>query len=225
MEERYLRNLPALTEAESAELRKKRVLIVGCGGIGGHLVDMMLRIGVGYIRVCDGDVFTLSNLNRQLLSDLTNIGKNKARAAACHGGRINPDVTMEVFDTFMNGETVSALIAHCDAVLDAMDNIEGRKLLSDACAQHGIPYIFGAIGGWIAQAAISMPGDALIDILYPENGTATDRSSLSFTPALCASMQTALCIRLLTGQAVKTGVLYHFDLRYMEFDAISASGQ
>ena len=104
--------------------------------------------------------------------------------------------------------------------MDALDNIESRRILAAACADAGIPYIYGAISGWVAQAAISMPGDHLIDILYPEDVRITDKSVLSFTPALCASVQAALCIKLLTGRPVETGVIYYYDLLNQEFESI-----
>ena len=66
MDPRYARNVPALSEAECELLRRKRVLVVGCGGLGGHLIDMLARIGIGSLRVVDGDAFEPSNLNRQL---------------------------------------------------------------------------------------------------------------------------------------------------------------
>ena len=84
----------------------------------------------------------------------------------------------------------------------------------------GIPYIFGAIQGWVAQAAVSMPEDNLLEILYPEGTVIRDKSVLSFTPALCASMQVSLCVKLLTGRSVETGTVYHFDLLNQEFEAI-----
>lgn len=223
MEDRYLRNIPALTEAEQLLLRRKRVLIVGCGGIGGHLVDLLLRIGVGHIRVVDGDIFEVSNLNRQLLSGMPQLGQSKAQAAVYHGVRVNPDVAMEACCEAMTEDNVNALIGGCDAVLDALDNIKSRRILSGACGRAGIPYIFGAICGWVAQAAVSMPGDDLIGILYPEGTVLKDKSVLSFTPALCASLQASLCVRLLTGRPVDTGRLYHFDLLEMEFEAFSLS--
>ena len=72
----------------------------------------------------------------------------------------------------------------------------------------------------MAQAAISMPGDNLIEILYPAGTVIRDKSVLSFTPALCASMQVALCAKLLTGRTVESGTLYYFDLLNQEFEAI-----
>jgi len=220
MEARYSRNIPALTEAECLTLREKRVLVVGCGGLGGHIIDQLCRIGMGSLRVVDGDVFEETNLNRQLLSQVPLLGVSKAEAAADHVRRVNPDVTVEAAENFMTAENVDSLLSGCDAVMDALDNIPGRRIMAEACEKAGIPYIYGAIQGWIAQAGISMPGDKLIEKLFPEDIEIRDKSVLSFTPALCASMQVALCVKLLTGKAVKTGQLYYFDLLNQEFETI-----
>ena len=220
MDARYARNIPALTEAECEILRQKRVLVVGCGGLGGHIIDQLTRIGVGAIRAVDGDVFEKSNLNRQLLSDVDLLGVSKANAAAEHIARVNPETAVETVGEFLTASNAAALLAGCDAVMDALDNIQSRKILSAACEKASIPYIYGAIQGWVAQAAVSMPGDHLIDTLYPEEIEIRDKSVLSFTPALCASMQTALCVKLLVGRSVKTGNIYYFDLLNQEFETI-----
>ena len=220
MDGRYARNIPALTKSECEALRQKRILVVGCGGLGGHIIDQLARIGVGFLRVVDGDVFETSNINRQLLSSVPLLGISKAKAAADHIARVNPDVAAEAVEEFLTKDNAAALIAGCDVVMDALDNIESRKLLSAACEQANIPYIYGDIQGWVAQAAISMPGDHLINTLYPEETEITDKSVLSFTPALCASMQTALCVKWLLGRSVETGTIYYFDLLNQEFETI-----
>ena len=220
MEPRYARNLPALTREECALLGQKRVLVVGCGGLGGHIIDELARIGVGALRVVDGDVFEASNLNRQLLSQVPLLGLSKAGSAADHLSRVNPDVSAEAIHAFLTEANAMELVAHCDIVMDALDNIPSRKILAAACEQAGIPYIYGAIQGWVAQAAISMPGDRLIEKLFPGEVEIRDKSVLSFTPALCASIQCALCVKLLTGRPVETGTLYYFDLLNQEFETI-----
>lgn len=220
MEARYARNIPALTEAECALLRTKRVLVVGCGGLGGHIIDQLARIGMGSLRIVDGDNFEPSNLNRQLLSEVALLGVGKAKAAADHIARVNPDVSAEAEVCRLTEENADRLVAGCDAVMDALDNVESRKILAAACEKANIPYIHGAIRGWVAQAGISMPGDRLLDALYPENVQIFDKSVLSFTPALCAAMQTALCVKLLVGRPVETGTLYYFDLLNQEFETI-----
>lgn len=220
MNPRYERNIPALSEAECEILQRKRVLVVGCGGLGGHLIDMLARIGVGALRVVDGDVFEPSNLNRQLLSEVPLLGVSKARAAAARVSRVNPEISAEAVDTFLTEKNVRGLLLSCDVVLDGLDNIESRRILAEECQRAGIPYIYGAVNGWVAQAAISMPGDHLVQRLYPEGAVLKNKSVLSFTPALCASMQVALCVKLLTGRPVETGKLYYFDLLNQEFESI-----
>lgn len=220
MEQRYIRNVPALSGEECALLSGKRVLIAGCGGLGGNLINMLSRIGVGNLRIADGDVFEATNLNRQLFSEVPILGTNKARAAAERIARINPDITVETVEAFITEENVAELICCCDVVVDALDNIQSRKILAAACGKAGIPFVYGAIAGWVAQAAVSMPGDDLIERLYPEDIVIADKSVLSFTPAMCASMQAALCIRLLTGRSVESGKIYYFDLLNHEFETI-----
>lgn len=220
MERRYERNIPALTEAECLLLRKKRVLVVGCGGLGGHIIDQLCRIGIGGLKVVDGDVFEESNLNRQLLSSVPLLGTGKASAAAAHVARVNPSVQAEAVAEYMTRDNVHTLIAGCDAVIDALDNIPSRRILAEACEAARIPYVYGAIQGWVAQAGISMPGDRLIEKLFPEQVEIRDKSVLSFTPALCASLQVALCVGYLTGRNMQHGAVLCFDLLHQEFETI-----
>ena len=135
MEERYIRNLGALTEKECALLRTKTVFVAGCGGLGGFLIEMLLRLGVGTIRAADGDVFEASNLNRQLLSSPQALGQPKAEAAAKRAALVNPDVRFEAIPEFVTEENAAELIRGCDAVLDALDNIQTRRILARACAE------------------------------------------------------------------------------------------
>ena len=220
MEDRYLRNFPALTEEQFLMLRGKKVCVVGCGGLGGHIIEFLARIGIGTIRCIDGDSFDATNLNRQLLSQEALLGSNKAETAARRINAINSSVSVEALPVYLTAENARDLIDGFDAVLDGLDSIAARKVLEQACAEARIPCIYGAISGWVAQAGISLPGDRLISKLYPKDAALTDRSVLSFTPALCASMQTALCVKLLTNRPVDTGVIYYFDLLNQEFETI-----
>lgn len=220
MQDRYLRNVPALTEEECRLLSQKRVLIVGCGGLGGNLISILSRIGIGHLRIVDGDVFEATNLNRQLFSEIPVLGQNKARAAADRVARINPEITIEAIETFLTEENAADLLAGCDIVMDALDNIPGRRMLAAACEKAGIPLVYGAISGWVAQAALSLPGDKLVHTLYPEDVVAKDKSVLAFTPALCASLQASLCVKHLVGRPVKSGTVYYFDLLNQEYETI-----
>lgn len=217
MEKRYMRNIPALSEAEQRLLGQKTVAVVGCGGLGGYLAEFSGRLGIGRIRVVDGDVFEESNLNRQLLSEPALLGQNKAEVAAARLRRINPGITVEAYPVFLTEKNAAEILSGCDMVLDGLDRVEARRLLGEA----GVPCVFGGIGGWTAQAALSLPGDGLVHRLYPEEAPVPDKSVLSFTPALCAAIQMALCVRYLTGRAVENGVLHYIDTLSGEVELFS----
>ena len=220
MELRHSRNSPALSEREQAILAGKTVAVIGCGGLGGHLTELLARVGVGSIRCVDGDVFEESNLNRQLLAAMDTLGASKAKAAAERVTAIDPAVRVTAHPVFLTRDNARELLTGCDAVLDALDSIEARRILSEACTELGIPLVYGAISGWVAQAGVSMPGDGLIGTLFPADIALGDKSVLSFTPALCAAMQASLCIKLLVGRPVKTGSISYFDLLNQEFETI-----
>lgn len=220
MDARYLRNLSALSEEECRLLRSKRILVVGCGGLGGYIIEMLARIGVGAIRAVDGDSFDETNLNRQLLSLPKVLGQPKAEIAALRIAEVNPDVKAESCHTFFDESNAEKLISGCDLVMDALDNIESRRILAAWCEKLGVPLVYGAISGWVAQAAVSLPGDNFIEKLYPSGVEISDKSALSFTPAICAAMQCALATRLLCGREIKSSSLKYFDLLNMEFETI-----
>ena len=133
---------------------------------------------------------------------------------------MNPDVRFLAVPEFVTEANVRKLIQGCDAVLDALDNIASRNILAKACTEAQIPMIHGAICGWSAQAAIVMPGDGLMEQIYPKGAALTSKASLSFTPPFCAALQTALCVRLLTGREIEAGKLYIADLQDMEMECL-----
>lgn len=77
MENRYIRNLTTISEDDMKILKKSKVLVVGCGGLGGYIIEMLSRVGIGNITAMDGDVFDETNLNRQLFSSMSTLGRKK----------------------------------------------------------------------------------------------------------------------------------------------------
>jgi len=202
MADRYERQLPLLGPEGQEQLGKKRVLIVGCGGLGGFLLEYMARLGVGHITAVDGDVFDESNLNRQLLSREDLIGCSKAKAAADRAALVNTAVTVHPVESFFTRENADELVAGQDLVLDALDNVAARLLLEEACTRHNVPLVHGAIEGWMAQVAVIRPGSGTLRSLYGTAGKGrSSKASLPFTPALCASVQAAEALKLLLGHS------------------------
>lgn len=223
MEERYLRNLGALTEEECRILQTRRVCVVGCGGLGGSILELLLRIGVGAVTAIDGDRFEQSNLNRQLLSTVDNLGRRKAEAAAARAAAVNPSVDFRPVAEFLTQENCAQLLAGHDLVLDALDGGESRRILAAECARQGIPLVHGAIRGWYAQVAVVPPGSKLLEQLYPAapESETEDKSCLAFTPAFCAALQVAEAVKLLCGRpAMPRGRLLYADLLRQSFEQI-----
>ncbi len=203
MKDRYIRNEKMLSHEENLSLRKRKVAVVGCGGLGGHIIEMLARLGIGHLTVIDGDVFEPSNLNRQLLCKPDNLGSPKAVEAEKRVRLINPDIKVTARKAFINEDNASDLLEGHDVICDALDNVSSRKIVAKAAEDLKIPMVFAAIAGWYAQIGTMMPGSRLLDKIYPEGtnkGAETKLGNPSFTPALAASLQVAECLKLLVNK-------------------------
>lgn len=200
IKERHSRNIPSLSEADMQKLAESRVLVVGCGGLGGNIIEYLARAGVGALTVVDGDVFEESNLNRQILSTTQNIGMKKALAATERVKAIDPEIDVVPVCEFFTKENASALMADADLVVDALDNAASRLILEDAAAEAGLAIVHGAICGWDLQAMLVPPGSGLLHQLYPDDYRPASKTSLPVTPAACAAIETTIAIRYLCGK-------------------------
>ena len=223
MDPRLIRNLPVLSEAEQQMLSEKHVLVAGCGGLGGFVVEFLVRAGVGKITAADPDSFELSNRNRQLLSLESTLHQNKALAAAARAKDINPNVVFHPVETRLDAETLPELLQTCDLAVDALDSAADRLTLAEACGAQGLHLVHGAVHGWAAQTAVVPPGSDLLHRLYSAAAPPADSAVLSPVPAFCAAVQCAEAIRLLCGQpsALENKLLIadlqSMDISTMEF--------
>lgn len=205
---RYDRNRGVITEAEQQALRGKAVCVIGCGGLGGGVIENLTRLGVGRLTIVDGDVFEESNLNRQVLSHEENLGRGKAEEGAAQMKRINSQVDVQSLQLRVDGDNCRGVIAGHDLVVDALDNVQSRLILEDACEAEGIPLVHGAIGGWNGQAAVVLPGSRLLHQIYggadEQDGAVSPETvkqgNPSFTPAIVAGIQAAEAVKLLLGR-------------------------
>lgn len=164
---RYDKNLSAISFAEQVRICSARVVVCGCGGLGGTLLTLLARLGVGRLRFADGDHFAASNLNRQWFADTTRIDQAKADAAREQLERINPFCELEPVGAFITTANVAAFLADCDLVVDAFDNIPDRLLTARAARDRRVPFVHGAVAGWWGQIVTLMPDSALgLDAIY-----------------------------------------------------------
>jgi len=197
---RYSRNKNLMSDDEIILLSQKKVCVLGLGGLGGYIVEMLSRIGVGSLTLVDGDVFDETNLNRQLFSSMNNLGNSKALEAEKRVKGINPLTKVIPVYEFVDSSNAMKIIANHDVIVDALDSIDLRKYIAKVCTELNLPLVHGAIAGWYGQVATIYPNDTTLDILYPKDikrGIEKELGNPSFTPALVASIQVSEVIKLL----------------------------
>lgn len=197
---RYSRNKNLMSDDEIILLSQKKVCVLGLGGLGGYIVEMLSRIGVGSLTLVDGDVFDETNLNRQLFSSMNNLGNSKALEAEKRVRGINPLTKVIPVYEFVDSSNAMKIIANHDVIVDALDSIDLRKYIAKVCTELNLPLVHGAIAGWYGQVATIYPNDTTLDILYPKDikrGIEKELGNPSFTPALVASIQVSEVIKLL----------------------------
>ena len=203
MVERYKKNIGMLSLEENELLHQKRVCVIGCGGLGGYVIELLARLGVGYISAVDGDVFEESNLNRQILSKADTLGKSKALTAKERILSVNPLVTINPIVEMLNEANALSILQGHDIVVDALDNIDTRFILQDAANSLNIPMVHGAIAGWYGQITTILPGDAGLKSIYKNknsHGVEKILGNPSFTPSLIASLQVSEVLKVLIGR-------------------------
>ncbi len=210
--ERYLKNKETFSEKDQERLARSRVCVVGCGGLGGYVIEMLGRLGVGWITVIDGDQFDATNLNRQILSHTRNAGMSKAIGAKERMALVNPEVHIDPVNTFLNKDNGESLLKHHDVIVDALDNIDARLMLQDFAESLGIPMVFGGIGGWFGQVSTIFPGDRTLQKVYAQGSQRVEKKlgTPSFTPATVSSIQTSEVVKLLLnrGEILRKKILF-----------------
>jgi molybdopterin/thiamine biosynthesis adenylyltransferase len=211
---RYQRNRQTISILQQYRLFLSKVVIIGCGGLGGYLIEELARLGVGNLVLIDSDVIEEHNLNRQLLSSVEALNRAKVEVAAERVRDINPAVTVTPLQTVFSSDNGRELIQGADLVLDGLDTIPARLELAKLCHEMSIPLVHGAIGGWYGQVATQMPGEDISPQIFgmspPNNGIETKMGNPSFTPAVVGSLQAAEACKILLreGKCLSKRILF-----------------
>lgn len=154
--ERYQRHLalPGVGEQGQLRLRRARVLVVGCGGLGSPCAIYLAAAGVGTLGLVDDDRVELSNLQRQILHSEASLGQLKTDSARGHLKGINSDVEIETHELRLDDANAPGLIARYDLVIDGSDNFETRYCINAACVRLGVPMVYGAIEHFSGQVGM-----------------------------------------------------------------------
>jgi molybdopterin-synthase adenylyltransferase len=212
--ERYSRQLlfSGIGETGQRQLLASRAVLFGCGALGSVLADTLVRAGVGKLRIVDRDFVELSNLQRQVLFDESDVKTRlpKAIAAAEKLRRINSGVNVEPVVADVDHTNVLALIEGADLILDGSDNFELRFLINDASLESGIPWIYAGVIGSHGQVMPIFPGSSaclrcLIERIPDAGSTETCDTAGILGPAVqvVAALEAVAALKILSGHPEK----------------------
>lgn len=201
--ERYARNMKTFSVQDQISILQSRVTVIGLGGLGGTVVEILARAGVGTLRLIDGDSFEDSNLNRQLFSCPESQGMPKAEAAARRVPQINPSLTVEKHALFLNEENARDLLKDSDAAADCLDSMKTRFVLESAAKKAGIPLVSAAVAGSAGHVTTIFPEDTGLQNIYgsaeflEEKGAEQSQGCLAHAVFLLSSLESSEIIKIL----------------------------
>jgi molybdopterin/thiamine biosynthesis adenylyltransferase len=191
-----------------AQLQERRVLLVGCGALGGVLAQSLVRAGVGELVLVDRDVVEETNLPRQVLftDEDASRGELKVTAARAALARMGGPTRLEAHAQHLDADNIEDLAEGCDLLLDGTDNLGTRYLVNDYCVESGVPWIYGGVVGSGGLVLPVLPGEGpclrcIFDEPPPAGSLPTCDTAGVILPAVgaIASMQAGLAMRILAG--------------------------
>lgn len=225
--ERYLRNTTAFSLTDQLALLGASVLVCGLGGLGGYVVELLARVGVGTITGADGDRFEPSNLNRQLLATSATLESSKAEAAAERVALVNEAVIFRSISHFLDKDGFAAAIreAKADLVVDALGGLAHRLALQQAASEADLPLTTAALAGFSGYAGVVFPGRPgpanLLGAGDAGAGVEETLGSPGPTAALAASLLAQLSLQTLTKKVdAQNAPTLVFDLADLTFEQI-----
>ena len=222
--ERYERQLKLIGIGGQKKLKNTKVLIVGAGGLGSAVSIYLTVAGIGKLVIVDGEVVELSNLNRQILYTISDIGKPKAECACKRLREINPCIEIECYNKQFDEDLGTKLIPQVDLVVDALDNWSTRFLLNRLCIKFKKPLVHAGIEGFYGQVMTIIPGKGpCLQCLFTK--PPKERQAIpviGITPGIIGILEASEVIKLaLSIGEVLLGKMLIVDLLNNEFKIIN----
>ena len=227
--ERYRRNilLEGFGEEGQEKLRQGKVLVIGAGGLGSPVLFYLAAAGVGTLGIVDFDIVDITNLQRQILHQTADLGRQKAISAKEKLEALNPEITIKSYVEKLTTENAASLINEYDFVIECCDNYEAKFLVNDACVAQGKPYSHGAILAMQGEVMTYVSGHACYRCVFgnpPEEGrvpTAAQAGVLGSIAGIAGSIQASEAIKYLTGIGeLLTDRILIFDGKSMIFNSL-----
>ena len=229
---RYARHiiLPGIGGQGQQKLMDASVLVIGAGGLGSPAAMYLAAAGVGTIGLVDFDHVDLSNLQRQLLHDTSDVGRPKVVSATERLNELNPTVEVVAHETLLSSANAFDVLGPYDVIVDGTDNFPVRYLVNDATQILGKPLVYGSIFQWEGQASLFLPGPdtPCYRCLFPEPpppGTVpscAEGGVFGVLPGIIGSIQAVEAIKLILGVGESlAGKLVLYDALRNEFTTVN----
>jgi molybdopterin/thiamine biosynthesis adenylyltransferase len=222
IKDRYIKNIGTIGEEGQRKLLKSHVAVVGAGGLGGTVFEILVRYGVGKITIVDFDSFETTNLNRQLLSSENNLGENKAEAAAKRAASINSSMEVKAVAERLTDSNAQKILTGAGLVCDCLGNISDRFVLERAARELRIPMVHAAIAGERGQLMTITPDGPGLEAIYgeeakaPKSGQETEAGTPPSSVMAIASLQAHEAIRTIIDESRPRDEILRVDLREMK---------
>ncbi len=231
MTDRYARQtvLAEVGASGQARLAAASVLVVGAGGLGCPVLQYLAAAGVGHIAVVDHDTVEESNLHRQPVYGMDDIGKPKAEAARDRLQRFNPGIAIDALVSRLTPQNAARLVATADVIVDAADSFAVTYILSDACHALAKPLVSASVVGLTGYAGAFCGGAPSYRAVFPEvtidGGTCATIGVLGTAVATLGSLQAHLALHLLLGlEPTVLGRVVTFDAQRVAFGGFAFDG-
>jgi len=208
LNQRYNRHLllPNFTLQMQQKLVDAKILVIGAGGLACPVLEYLNAAGVGKIGIIDGDVVSLSNLQRQTIYTESDIGKSKVHCAAEYLRSRNSITKINTYPTYFSKVNALDLVSKYDVIVDCSDNFGTRYLVNDSCVLTNKPFVFGALYQYAGQVSVfNYKGSATYRCLFPEPPTSEEMPAcneagvLGIVAGLVGNLQALETIKLITG--------------------------
>lgn len=222
--DQYIRTVSMIGVTGHLMLLKAKVAVVGAGQQGGTVAELLAKIGVGHIRVIDGERFTGYSYDRHFLNSYKNIGRNKAEAVVEYIAHINSDITVQAVPVMLVEENAGDILNGVDVIVDALDYSPFRLLVARAARESNTPLVYAAVDGWTGQVTTIYPDDmGLGGFCAREPGRGGKRVA---SAALAAALEVQEVIKIITGkgEVIRNRLLF-FDIERGIFEFLPAVGE
>ncbi|WP_409200048.1 HesA/MoeB/ThiF family protein [Methanobrevibacter sp. DSM 116169] len=228
------RQMSIISKNKQQIFKDSKIAVIGCGGIGGAAIEMLARMGVGELNIVDSDYFDMSNLNRQTMSSLKDLNYFKSESTKKNIHNINPYVKVNAFNEFVDENNIEKIVSSCDVIIDGLDNLLTRVIVSRYAKENNIPLIHGAIHGTMGQMTVFSEDTASYEELFslPSFNKQLDEDlkeeinniSSELPPAIGPVPNVIGCIQAMEAFKLITGIgkityapeIFKFDLLFLD---------